>query len=108
MPIVTMDGEQIVYITTTEAANEYAKAITDKVQGKEMVCYGLDAAWCRGDAENSTSLFQFSFPEGDAVILLHLQIIHKFPKINWNFQTLLLVDIRLVVMYLGLDSLECM
>jgi hypothetical protein len=66
MPIVSMDGEQIVHITT-EAANEYAKAIIDKFKGKEMVCYGLDAAWCIGDAANSTPLS----PEGDAVILLH-------------------------------------
>ncbi len=80
MPIVTMNGKQIEYITTTEAANEYAKAMTDKIQGKEMVCYGLDAAWCRGDAANSTPLFQFSSPEGDAVILLHLPIMHDFPK----------------------------
>ncbi len=91
MPIVTMDGKQIVYITTTEAANKYAKAMIDKILGKEMVCYGLDAAWCRGGAANSPPLFQFSSPEED-----------------WNFQTLLLADIRLVVMYLGLGSLECM
>lgn len=43
LPVATMDGEKIVYITTSEAANEYAKAIVDKFQGKEMVCYGLDA-----------------------------------------------------------------
>ncbi len=61
MPIVPMDGKQIVYITTTEEANEYAKAIIDKFKGKEMVCYGSDAAWCIGDAANSTPFFQFSF-----------------------------------------------
>jgi hypothetical protein len=66
-------------------ANEYAKAIIDKFQGKEIVYYGLDAAWCRSDAANSTPPFQFSFPEEEAVLL----------------------DVRLVVMCLGLDSLEC-
>ncbi len=43
LPVATIDGEKIVYITTSEAANEYTKAIVDKFQGKEMVCYGLDA-----------------------------------------------------------------
>ena len=40
MLIVTMDGKQIVYITTSEAANGYAKAIIDKIQGKEW--YAMD------------------------------------------------------------------
>jgi hypothetical protein len=57
MPVAAMDGEKIVYITTSEAANEYAKAIVDKFQGKKMVCCGLYAEWCRGDAVNSTQLF---------------------------------------------------
>ena len=80
MPIVTMDGEQIVYVPTAEVANEYEKAIIDKIWGKEIVYYGLDAVWCRGNAANSTPLFQCSFPEGDAVIFLHLPLMHDFPK----------------------------
>jgi hypothetical protein len=32
-----------------------------------MFYYGLDTAWCRGDAANSTPFFQFSFPEEDAL-----------------------------------------
>jgi hypothetical protein len=66
MPIATIDGKKMC-ITTTAFANEYSKAIIEEFQGKEMLYYGLDAAWHRRDAANSSPLFQFSFPKEDTV-----------------------------------------
>jgi hypothetical protein len=37
IPIATMDGNKIVHITTTAMVNEYAKAIIENFQGKEML-----------------------------------------------------------------------
>jgi hypothetical protein len=79
LPVASIDDEKIVYITTTQGANDYATAIFEKIKDINTVYYGLDAEWCRGDTVNSTPLFQFSFPTEDDVILLHLPHIRDFP-----------------------------
>ncbi len=62
-PVSSIDDEKIIYITTIQGANDYAKAIIEKFKDKETVYYGLDAEWCKCDTLNSTPLFQFSFPK---------------------------------------------
>jgi len=78
-PIASIDDEKIVYITTVQGANNYAKSIIEEIKENETVYYGLDAEWCRGDTINSTPLFQFSFPTEDNIILLHLPRMSAFP-----------------------------
>jgi len=79
LPVASIDDEKIVYITTTQGANDYATAIFEKIKDINTVYYGLDAEWCRGDTVHSTPLFQFSFPTEDDVLLLHLPHIRDFP-----------------------------